>query len=195
MKIRTRGLLAGLLTAGLMAASAPAMASAVDDADASHLTEVEQSTLADIFGYEPSEAETEQYLDLYGSVPTEAEVAAYLAADGEAAAYEHGEIAARSLGGGIGLRAATFQTYFKAGQWITRDGVVSLSLMPRDGGIGNESREGTWTMVKNVFSSSPKWKNTAMMTEQYNCHFKYGMLKTPWNLEPHRTSINHVTCN
>lgn len=173
------------------------MASAADDAGASDLTEVEQSTLTEIFGYEPSEAEAEQYLDLYGSVPTEAEVAAYLAAEDETAAYvaEEGEIAASSPGGAFASRAVGFTTYFKSGVWITRDGVVSLSLMPRDGGIGNESREGTWAHVKNVFSSSSKWKNTAMMTEQYNCHFRYGMLKTPWNLEPHRTSINHVTCN
>lgn len=73
--------------------------------------------------------------------------------------------------------------------------MVSLSLMPRDGGIGNESQSGTWDTVKGRYGSSVKWKNTAKMKEQYDCHFKYGMIKTPWNLEPSRTSVNFITCN
>ena len=34
-----------------------------------------------------------------------------------------------------------------------------------------------------------------MMKEQFDCHVRYGNLKTPYNLEPSRTSISQITCN
>lgn len=193
VKIRTRGLLAGVLALGLLSVSAPAMAQTSVDTDTSGLTEVEQETLTAVFGYEPSEADVANYLDTFGSVPTESQIAAYLAAEGNAEAdTTDGNV---SAGGAISTRVVTFSSFFKSGSWITRDGVISLSLMPRDGGIGNEGSDRTWGTVYARFSPSSNWKNTSVMRQQYNCHFWYGMIKTPWNLEPSKTSINPITCN
>lgn len=193
VKAHTRGLLAGALVVGLLSVSSPAMAYTSADTNTFGLTEVEEETLTAVFGYAPSEAETAQYLDAFGSVPTEAQIAAYLAAEGNSEAVSTDGIVATD--GNISMRAVTFSSFFKSGSWITRDGLISLSLMPRDGGIGNEGADRTWNTVKTRFSSSSNWKNTSVMQQQYNCHFWYGMIKTPWNLEPSRTSINPITCN
>lgn len=58
MKVRTRSILAALIAVGMLSISAPATAATSGaEADAPGLTEVEQETLAAIFGYEPSEEE------------------------------------------------------------------------------------------------------------------------------------------
>lgn len=67
-----------------------------------------------------------------------------------------------------GARAATFYTYFDSGRWITRDGVVSLSLMPRSGGISAYDRDPEWRMVLNNFSSSPNWRNGERLPSRTN---------------------------
>ena len=35
----------------------------------------------------------------------------------------------------------------------------------------------------------------ASAAESFDCHVRYGNLKTPYNLEPSRTSISQITCN
>ncbi|MGQ4548847.1 DUF2599 domain-containing protein [Dermabacteraceae bacterium P13077] len=99
-----------------------------------------------------------------------------------------------------------FTQAFVYGKWINRRGVVSLSLMPRRSGIGNEGKIRTWNLVYNRFHRNSNWtgkgkrkasKVNESMKKQYLCHFKYGMLKTPWNLEPHKRAedVSFITCN
>lgn len=95
-------------------------------------------------------------------------------------------------GGGYGLSA-----YFTSTGWIIRDGVVSLSLMPKRGlnWLSSSVRENAWNAVVNAYGNSSNWANTSVMKQQFMCHANYGYIKTPWNLEPHKTSINPITCN
>ena len=47
-------------------------------------------------------------------------------------------------------------------------------------------RNGVWSQYKS---------NENVLKQQYYCHVAYGTLKTPWNIEPHKSSINSFTCN
>lgn len=102
---------------------------------------------------------------------------------------------------------ATFSNCFHSVKWITRNGVVSLSINPKSYiatvNIGNDRAEYVrylrakyaWRIIVNKYSRDRRWKNTKMMEKQYWCHVGYGAIKTPWNLEPHRTKMNSITCN
>ncbi|MCT9819294.1 DUF2599 domain-containing protein [Microbacterium sp. W1N] len=171
-------------------------------AESSGVTAEDEQILTRVFGYEPSESEIDAYLQRYGAVPSADEVAAYVAA---AESEEAGVTVAPEapFAGRVSVAAAdSFSSFFQSGAWITRDGMLSLSLMPRAGGIGNEGGTRTWTTVYNTFSGSPNWWNhshnvTASMSKQYNCHFRFGMVKTPWNLEPAKIAenVSTITCN
>lgn len=138
-----------------------------------------------------------KYLDELGSIPTKQQVAAYLNSSSSDPIPE-----VRTSDQAI-LARAGFYTYFRSGSWIKRNGIWSLSVMPRSGGIGNYGVSRTWSPVYAKFNGSSQWVKyksrgaNASMYKQYKCHFKYGMLKTPWNLEPHkRTSeVSWLTCN
>lgn len=86
----------------------------------------------------------------------------------------------------------SFKSCFKSGKWITRKGVVSLSLKPnatlRASMITGSSsmRKYSWNSVKSKFSSSKKWKNTTSMKNQYECHWYFASYKSEFNLEPSR---------
>lgn len=92
----------------------------------------------------------------------------------------------------------SFTKYFSTDSgWITRDGVVSLSLYPSEYTQSlsaltslaalNES----WGLVKEAFSGSSKWYNTDGMYDQYLCHFYIAALtkKPTYNLEPSRPNV------
>lgn len=174
--------------------SAPTAVAGEPDA----VTANEYATLTRIFGHEPSKAEQEAYLNHYGRVPTNAEIAAYL----RVAGAESRSLITESELAGVAAKAG-YGDYFKSGSWIKRSGIWSLSLMPRDGGIGNEGASRTWSSVFNVFNTSQYWVPykpqgaNESMRKQYDCHFWYGMIKTPWNLEPSKkpADINAITCN
>lgn len=95
----------------------------------------------------------------------------------------------------------SYSDYFSSGKWITRDGLISLSLSPKKlvyerhsnpnlhAAIGVDS----WNKVVNKHSSSSNWKNTAQMKNQYICHRDYAQgFKTPWNLEPARPLVSYA---
>ena len=90
----------------------------------------------------------------------------------------------------------SFKSCFKSGKWITRNGVVSLSLKPnatlRMSMITGSSsmRKYSWSAVKSKFSSSKKWKNTTSMKDQYECHWYFAFYKSKFNLEPSRPTTN-----
>ena len=90
----------------------------------------------------------------------------------------------------------TFKSCFKSGKWITRNGVVSLSLKP-NGTLrmsmlqGSSSmRKYSWSAVVSKFKNSKNWKNTSSMKDQYYCHWYFAFYKSEFNLEPSRKSTN-----
>ena len=94
--------------------------------------------------------------------------------------------------------------WFSRGVWIARDGMWSLSLQPTWwAAAATPTRyyyaESAWATIPPQFSSSRHWTAyptaSKMMKEQFDCHVRYGTLKTPYNLEPSRTSISQITCN
>lgn len=89
--------------------------------------------------------------------------------------------------------------YFEKIQWITRNGVVSLSIYPTkefsSGTYGHSylfaMAEESWGIIVRNYSNNSKWKNTLSLKQQYKCHVIYARnAKVPWNIEPHRTETN-----
>lgn len=103
----------------------------------------------------------------------------------------------------------SFSYYFQSSKWISRSGVISLSLSPKQswvrtvvhGDNPNASaslKNDSWQTVLNNYSGHSNWRNTSSMRSQYMCHVHWaGYWKTPWNLEPHRTgtAIASNSCN
>nr|WP_303792026.1 DUF2599 domain-containing protein [Bifidobacterium catenulatum] len=101
-------------------------------------------------------------------------------------------------------RGSWSNQWFAKGGWIARNGMWSLSLQPTWwAATATPTRyyyaESAWATVPPQFSSSRHWTAyptaSKMMKEQFDCHVRYGNLKTPYNLEPSRTSISQITCN
>lgn len=90
-----------------------------------------------------------------------------------------------------------YAKYFSSSSWIYRDGVVSLSMYP----IAPltwiaPAPSRAWGSIVYKHSSDYRWQNTDIMEDQFYCHYWLaGSFKTPWNIEPHKTSMNPVTCN
>ncbi|WP_406795228.1 DUF2599 domain-containing protein [Bifidobacterium longum] len=81
---------------------------------------------------------------------------------------------------------------------MNRSGVWSLSIMPRRALLWDTDRG--WGQVYDRFHTSRHWTYysawaDASMRKQFNCHAQYGMLKTPYNLEPSRSDVSPITCN
>ncbi|BDR76984.1 DUF2599 domain-containing protein [Clostridium tetani] len=107
----------------------------------------------------------------------------------------------------LNARSDKLTDYFYSVKWITRDGVVSLSIDPKPAlyvvNMGDDRAEYErflkakkgWDIIVKQFSKDSRWKNTKIMEKQYLCHVGYGGIKRPWNIEPHRTSMNPMNCN
>ncbi len=93
-----------------------------------------------------------------------------------------------------------FSQYYSKSKWITRKGMVSLSLYPKKpayqdppGMAGAHLQKYRWKVVYDKHHKSSKWKNTASMKAQLHCHADYPKkFKIPWNIEPHRTESNYL---
>lgn len=117
-----------------------------------------------------------------------------------------------------------FSGWFKSGSWGTTEAksgtgawsgkkkIAYLHLVPTDafkiscvtslsnGETANSFRSASWTIVKNKFKSSKKWKNEKSLKTQYYCHtnllaakgLKYG--KWDINIEPARPNVSLATC-
>ncbi|MDA2474495.1 DUF2599 domain-containing protein [Bacillus sp. CD3-1a] len=94
----------------------------------------------------------------------------------------------------------SWSSFYSSGSWITRDGVISLSLYPKSPAyvkspnpmVQAHHEKYRWSVVYNRFSGDKRWKNTGSMKAQLHCHADYAKgHKTPWNLEPHRTTTNY----
>ncbi|MBU3106113.1 DUF2599 domain-containing protein [Clostridium gasigenes] len=86
--------------------------------------------------------------------------------------------------------------YFDYAAWITRDGVVSLSLDPKQSVRTNRSTKNTaWGLLSSSsggFYSDSRWINTQVIKWQYDCHFDFAYDKATWNLEPNRTANSYI---
>lgn len=201
--------MATLVIAAILAAGMTAPTAYADSPGNTRITASEQSVLTQILGHKPTQTEYNRYVETYGSVPTEADINAYIEASesegssSQTAAHDDSTSPGTSTEIYTQAAPARFSMFFLSGTWITRSGVVSLSLKPRKGGIGNEGDERTWKTVYDKFHNAgqrTRYKNNgvdASMKKQYMCHFKYGMVKTPWNLEPHKKAadVSPVKCN
>lgn len=90
----------------------------------------------------------------------------------------------------------SYREYFKSGRWINRE-MWALSLNPKKVPTTSRQKAVAWDSVTYKHSDDRNWnyRNINIMKEQFLCHVRYGLAKTPWNIEPDKTSINPVTCN
>ena len=79
--------------------------------------------------------------------------------------------------------------YFSNITWITRDGVVSLSVTPKS--PGSIAKEESWQELIRYFQYHPFYTQETNPTKfnslrnQYLCHVDFArQFKTPWNIEP-----------
>ncbi|WLF70501.1 DUF2599 domain-containing protein [Clostridium septicum] len=79
--------------------------------------------------------------------------------------------------------------YFSSVSWLTRNGVVSLSVMPNN--AFNVDKEASWQELARYFQYHPMYTSVSNSTKfnslynQYICHANLARnLKLPWNIEP-----------
>jgi|SRR5690625_368811 len=93
-----------------------------------------------------------------------------------------------------------FSQYYSSSKWIKRSTGMSLSLNPKKpawqtppGMAGAHLQKYRWDVVYKKHGKSKNWKHTASMKAQLHCHADYPKkLKTPWNIEPWRTTSNYA---
>lgn len=86
--------------------------------------------------------------------------------------------------------------YFSKSYFITRADGVSLSIYPVNLAWGSSQIESAWSHIVMWHSGDSNWYNESSLKEQFYCHVNFaGNLKTPWNIEPWKTSTNPFTCN
>lgn len=93
----------------------------------------------------------------------------------------------------------TYSTFFNSTKWITRSGVVSLSINFKEKGMypsnlpnaNAAASEKAWQLLYKKHKGDKQWKNTTPMYNQFLCHaVAAGTYKNPWNIEPHRTETS-----
>jgi len=140
-----------------------------------------------------TQEESDYILKLYQDVYTETNI--------EQDGVSYHPVASYSMGMAIGgISNLTFNDCFKNVSWITRSGVVSLSIMPNSkllsstGSNANAAKaraDNAFALLKKKYDSSPQWRNTASLYAQFHCHvLGAGKYKTPWNIEPSVTETN-----
>ncbi len=90
----------------------------------------------------------------------------------------------------------TVGSLFDSAKWITRNGVVSLSLKP-NGTLraamvtgSTAMKKYSWQSIYHKFHKSSKWSNTGSMKKQYYCHWYFAIAKSKFNLEPSRPYVS-----
>ena len=93
-------------------------------------------------------------------------------------------------------RSYTIANYFNYAAWITRNGVVSLSVDPKENVRSfTAEKDKAWSVLSSKtrgFGSHSNWDNTKVMGWQFDCHFWFAGSKSYWNLEPHRTAGSYA---
>jgi len=112
---------------------------------------------------------------------------------------ERGRIGARSQPQVIHIHNAirALNSNFDFVGWITRGGVVSISLDPVQAvRSNNRARANTaWDALRNPLagiSTDSRWRNESALRAQYFCHWEIARNKSRWNLEPHRTATSAI---
>lgn len=124
------------------------------------------------------------------------------------AVYESSEIERyerEQLGmSGFVLAASTptkFSDYYSSSKWVNRSDGITLSLNPKKNAWQKPSNpiveahlyKYRWEVVYNKHKGSSNWDNTASMRAQLHCHADIAKgIKTPWNIEPWRTTSNYA---
>ena len=85
----------------------------------------------------------------------------------------------------------TFDDYFNQVSWITRDGVVALSIDHKKVGIF-ESKD-AFSVLEGIYASDANWMNRDSLYAQFACHVQFAQSKNPWNIEPSRTTTSLLT--
>ena len=79
-----------------------------------------------------------------------------------------------------------FSDYFNSVEWITRDGVISISIDHKTVPLLQISK--AFAILESEYSSDANWKNRDSLYAQFVCHAQFAPSKNPWNLEPSRTT-------
>lgn len=98
------------------------------------------------------------------------------------------------------ITATYYSDYFSSFAWITRDGVLSLSLThttyiyDAPSQYEFEARAfDSWDKLYSIHSTNTaNWSNTDGMYNQYFCHVAHAEDKNPWNLEPARADVGYL---
>lgn len=98
------------------------------------------------------------------------------------------------------VKSKGFSAYYKSSKWINRDGMISLSIVPKANAWTGSTVAGNvfkqkdrWDVLVKKHSGSKNWKNSAALKAQLNCHADLAKsMKSPWNIEPHRTTTNYA---
>jgi len=89
-----------------------------------------------------------------------------------------------------------YYDYLTKSFWITRNGIKSLSIYPINLAWGPAGINKAWAALKRFHSWNKEWYNEDSLYKQFMCHVNFaGSMKTLWNIEPSKTSINPITCN
>ncbi|TYR81125.1 DUF2599 domain-containing protein [Priestia megaterium] len=121
--------------------------------------------------------------------------------------YESEKLPSKGLPTTFAIAAAsssiptTFSGYYSSSGWITRTEGISLSLYPKAPAYQKSSNpiaqaqleKYRWEVVYNKYKNDKRWKNTNSMKGQLRCHAEVAKgVKTPWNIEPYRTTTNYA---
>lgn len=93
-------------------------------------------------------------------------------------------------------RGTSLPSFYYAA-YITRDGVVSLSLDPvfnvrQNKTVANDAWNNEILNPANGIVNDYRWKNAKVMKWQYDCHGAWARDKEYWNLEPHRVANSYL---
>ena len=95
---------------------------------------------------------------------------------------------------------AYMATYFSQALWITRNNIVSLSLVPNSNVRNSLSEKNkAWTILSGEYTglgSSKYWPKDEQKLKtfkwQFDCHYHFANNKNEWNIEPSRSASSYA---
>ncbi|CAF0974871.1 unnamed protein product [Brachionus calyciflorus] len=87
-------------------------------------------------------------------------------------------------------QSSDFNLYFNSVEWITRDGILSLSIDHKT--VPYDKVPEAFAELERLFSQDPQWKNRDSLYMQFLCHVNFAANKNPWNIEPHRVTTSYL---
>lgn len=115
--------------------------------------------------------------------------------------YEREKLGMERVSALSASRPTKFSDYYSSSKWVKRSNGITLSLYPKKNAYQKPSNpivqahlhKYRWQVVYNKHKGSKNWKNTASMRAQLHCHADIPKgKKTPWNIEPWRTTSNYA---